>query len=595
MKLRIVLFCALCMFSTSVFAAPKTPVKASDDRSLKSVAKVDSRRVALVIGNGSYKHSDIMPRLSNPTNDADDIAEALRQFGFDVVAKKNLSKEEMESAIADFGRRSANSDAALFYYAGHGLQVKGHNYLVPVDAKMDTEAQVPYRSVDVNQLLDEMENSKSRVNIVMLDACRNNPISGNFRSGATRGLAAPTSSPKGTVIVYATDPGNVAADGTGRNGLFTAGLLTAFKGDDLSLFGVLTKASEEVEQATGQKQTPYINGPATVQKNFLFAPGKSQVAMAPRPHQPPTKVEQAQRGDSLDDIIAAKESAARSNKERADRLKSDVGKYRKIVASSPELKQQAWSALVRNYPEARSVPVGDVSKLMKALGMSGGEDPTTGMEFVAVPEGCFQMGGAEVSDELPVHQVCLSAFSIGKYSVTQGQWKKVMGSNPSDFSSCGDDCPVEQVSWNDVQQFISRLNSQSGSNYRLPTEAEWEYACRAGENHEYCGSNDIKAVAWYKDNSSGQTHSVGQKQPNAWGIYDMSGNVWQWVEDWYKSDYYRRSPKDNPLGSSSGSYRVFRGGSWNLNLEAMRASFRNSKSPGFRDYGVGFRLVAPVQ
>ena len=599
MKLRIVLFCVLCLFSTSVFAAPKTPVKASDDRSLKSVAKVDSRRVALVIGNGSYKHSDIMPRLSNPTNDADDIAEALRQFGFDVVAKKNLSKEEMESAIADFGRRSANSDAALFYYAGHGLQVKGHNYLVPVDAKMDTEAQVPYRSVDVNQLLDEMENSKSRVNIVMLDACRNNPISGNFRSGATRGLAAPTSSPKGTVIVYATDPGNVAADGTGRNGLFTAGLLTAFKGDDLSLFGVLTKASEEVEQATGQKQTPYINGPATVQKNFSFTPGKSQVAMAPWPHQPPARVEPLpERPTSLDDMIADSEATKRAKTERTEKIKADVAKYRKIITSRLELKQTAWDALVSSYPEARSVPVGNIGKLLKTLGMGNFADPTIGMEFVVVPEGCFLMGdskGNGSSDEKPLHQVCLDAFSIGKYEVTQGQWTRVMGSNPSEFVSCGDNCPVEQVSWNDVQQFISRLNSQSGTNYRLPTEAEWEYACRAGGAEEYCGSNDINAVAWCSGNSGSQTHPVGQKQANGWGIHDMSGNVWEWINDWYDKNYYSSSPQSNPQGASSGSSRVVRGGSWARSTTYVRASARNPGSPSGRIDFIGFRLVAPVQ
>ncbi|MCE1225570.1 MAG: SUMF1/EgtB/PvdO family nonheme iron enzyme [Geobacteraceae bacterium] len=582
------------------FAAAKTPVKASDARSLKPVAKSDGRRVALVVGDGTYKHPDSMPRLSNPTNDADDIAAALRQFGFDVVAKKNLGKEEMENAIADFGRRSANSDAALFYYAGHGLQVKGRNYLVPVDAKIDTEAQVPYRSVDVNQLLDEMENSRSRVNIVMLDACRNNQISGSFRSGATRGLAAPTSSPKGTVIVYATDPGNVAADGSGRNGLFTAGLLTAFKGDDLSLFGVLTKASEEVELATGQKQTPYINGPATVQKNFSFVPVQSQqVAMAPRPQQPPAKVEPPpQRSTSLDDMMADSLAAERTKTERTEKIKADVAKYRKIIASRLELKQAAWDALVSSYPEARGVPVGSVGRLLEALGMGNLADSTTGMKFVVVPEGCFQMGdskGNGSSDEKPVHQVCLDAFSIGKYEVTQGQWKKVMGGNPSEFVSCGDNCPVEQVSWNDVQQFISRLNSQSSTNYRLPTEAEWEYACRAGGTEEYCGSNDINAVAWCSDNSGSQTHSVGQKQANGWGIHDMSGNVWEWVQDWYNKSYYVSSPQSNPQGPSSGSYRVVRGGSWARSTDYVRASARNPGSPGGRIDFTGFRLVAPIQ
>lgn len=247
------------------------------------------KRIALVIGNGNY-HYDNLPKLANPTHDAEDIAKALRGFGFEVIEKKDQSLEGMNDAITEFGRKIADSEAALFYFAGHGLQVKGQNYIIPTNARIESESQVPYQSININQLLDEMDNGKSRANIVMLDACRNNPISGKFRSGATRGLAAPTSQPKGTVIVYATDPGNVAADGSGRNGLFTAGLLTAFKGSDLSLGGVLVRASEEVERGSAQKQTPYINGPATLQKNFQFAPGQgAQIASlmpAPAPAQP---------------------------------------------------------------------------------------------------------------------------------------------------------------------------------------------------------------------------------------------------------------------------------------------------------------------
>lgn len=262
-------FCLLAGISQSAVAG------ANDSRALKPMAEAQptsGKRVALVIGNGDYQYSDKLPKLDNPTHDAEDIARALRGFGFEVIEKSNLSLEGMNEAIAEFGRRIGEGDAALFYFAGHGLQVKGQNYLVPVNANIDSEAQVPYQSVNVNQLLDEMENSRSRANIVMLDACRNNPITGKFRSGATRGLAAPSSSPKGTVIVYATDPGNVAADGNGRNGLFTAGLLAAFKGDDLTLGGVLTRASEEVERGSDKMQTPYVNGPMTLQRRFQFVP-----------------------------------------------------------------------------------------------------------------------------------------------------------------------------------------------------------------------------------------------------------------------------------------------------------------------------------
>lgn len=222
-----------------------------------------------------------MGKLINPTHDADDVAKALRGFGFEVIAKKNLTLEGMNRAIAEFGSKIGGSEAALFYYAGHGIQVKNQNYLIPVNAVIESEGSVPYQGVNVNQILDEMDNGQSRTNILMLDACRNNPLTGKFRSGSTRGLASPGNTPKGTVIVYATDPGNVAADGSGRNGLFTAGLLTAFKGKDLSLDGVLTLASAQVEQQSGQKQTPYVNGPKTLQKNFNFRvtvePGSAEI------------------------------------------------------------------------------------------------------------------------------------------------------------------------------------------------------------------------------------------------------------------------------------------------------------------------------
>jgi hypothetical protein len=248
--------------------------------SMAHAANGQGRRIALVIGNGNYQQAGL-PKLPNPPHDAEDVARALRGFGFEVLEKKDLTLEGMNQAIAEFGSKIGGSEAALFYYAGHGIQVKNQNYLIPVNATIESEASVPYQGVSLNQVLDEMDNGKSGANIVMLDACRNNPISGKFRSGQSRGLASPGNAPKGTVIVYATDPGNVAADGDGRNGLFTAGLLTAFKGKDLSLDGILTLASAEVEQASAQKQTPYVNGPKTLQKSFHFnitvEPGHAEI------------------------------------------------------------------------------------------------------------------------------------------------------------------------------------------------------------------------------------------------------------------------------------------------------------------------------
>jgi formylglycine-generating enzyme required for sulfatase activity len=216
-----------------------------------------------------------------------------------------------------------------------------------------------------------------------------------------------------------------------------------------------------------------------------------------------------------------------------------------------------------------------------------------GMELVLIPAGTFTMGSEDgESDERPARQVTISRpFYLGKYEVTQGQWQAIMGNNPSLFR--GDPkLPVEQVWWSDVQAFIGKLNAKEGGNlYRLPTEAEWEYAARAGSTLAYGFGNEVSRLgeyAWYRDNAGGKTHPVGQLKPNAWGLYDMHGNVMEWVQDWYGR--YSDKPVTDPQGSPSGSHRMRRGGAWNSVATVCRSSNRYSV-PGFRDDFLGFRLV----
>ena len=218
------------------------------------------------------------------------------------------------------------------------------------------------------------------------------------------------------------------------------------------------------------------------------------------------------------------------------------------------------------------------------------------IEMVKVEAGSFNMGATPEMEkpadrEKPVHRVTLTNnYYIGKYEVTQALWQAVMGSNPSYFK--GDDLPVEKVSWNDCQDFISKLNAMTGKRFRLPTEAEWEYAARGGKKsrgYQYSGSNTLGDVAWYNDNSGPKTHAVGTKQPNELGIYDMTGNVMEWCQDWYGS--YSSSPQTNPTGAVSGSVRVSRGGSWYLSARECRSSFRGSLAPDDRYIGLGLRLV----
>jgi formylglycine-generating enzyme required for sulfatase activity len=213
------------------------------------------------------------------------------------------------------------------------------------------------------------------------------------------------------------------------------------------------------------------------------------------------------------------------------------------------------------------------------------------MELVSIPPGSFQMGADKYDNEKPAHQVVISkAFFLGRYEVTQAQWRAVMGSNPSRFR--GDRLPVEQVSWNDAQNFIQGLNRMNdGYTYRLPTEAEWEYACRAGTTGEYAG--DLDSMAWDMFNSGMQTHPVGAKRTNAFGLYDMHGNVWEWCQDWYGENYYTASPNTDPQGPVAGQYRVLRGGSWVENAIAQRSATRYKNTPDYHIYGfIGFRVAA---
>jgi formylglycine-generating enzyme required for sulfatase activity len=233
----------------------------------------------------------------------------------------------------------------------------------------------------------------------------------------------------------------------------------------------------------------------------------------------------------------------------------------------------------------------------------------TKMEFVLVKGGCYQMGdsfGGDQIDQRPAHEVCVDDFYLGKTEVTQGQWRKVMGSTISQqrdkvnrswaLRGEGDSYPMYYVSWDETQDFLRKLNQQSGKTYRLPTEAEWEYAARSGgKNEKYAGGDNVDAVAWYDGNSGNQTHPVGQKRPNGLGLYDMSGNVWEWCGDWYARGYYGKSPRNNPAGPSAGSGRVFRGGGWGGGPGFVRSAFRGWDSPGDRSHFLGFRLAFPAR
>lgn len=364
-----------------------------------------------------------------------------------------------------------------------------------------------------------------------------------------------------------------------------------------------------------------------------------------------------QQGRRLEELRRQRETEELKRRQRIERLKNeaaekrreqvegDLAKYRKIAASTyaQDMKSAAWNALVANYPEAGGVSRYDEKAFRKALGLGvpGFRDAITGMDFVAVDGGCFQMGdtfGDGDREERPVHEACVSDFAIAARDVTVGQfrrfvestgyrteaeksdgcfvfdgrkWNKQAGAswqNPG-FSQ-NDQHPVVCVSWNDARAFAGWMNTLGTRRFRLPTEAEWEFAARSGGQREkfsgFSGENQLFRHANFCDlncearwNNAGQndgyarTSPVGSYQPNGLGLYDMSGNVWQWTGDWYGENYYAASPRDNPAGPSTGSCRVVRGGSWSADIANSRAATRGYYYPDIRNLILGFRLVAP--
>ncbi|MBW2345683.1 MAG: SUMF1/EgtB/PvdO family nonheme iron enzyme [Deltaproteobacteria bacterium] len=283
-------------------------------------------------------------------------------------------------------------------------------------------------------------------------------------------------------------------------------------------------------------------------------------------------------------------------------IELESGRYRVEVTADSYEKKSMWVTLDAGEDKSLDIRLKRVTAAKKGKAFTN----SIGMKFVLIPSGTFTMGSpsdeaGRESDERQHHVTISKDFYMQATEVNQGQWQAIMGSNPSYFKNCGNNCPVEKVSWNDCQEFIKRLNQKDGTDkYRLPTEAEWEYACRGGSTTAFtnggitelkCGYDpNLAAIGWYCGNAGKKTHPVAQKDPNTWGLYDMHGNVWEWCQDWYGRDYPSGNVTD-PKGPSSGKYRVLRGGCWSGFVRDCRSANRGGNYPGNRSLNVGFRVA----
>jgi formylglycine-generating enzyme required for sulfatase activity len=506
----------------------------------------ESARVALVIGNSKY----LVNPLENPGHDADAIASALEGLDFKVTKKKDLDKAAMDDALEEFYRALPKTGMALFFFSGHGLQVKGENYLVPVKAKIREEFEVQRQCLPVGNLLGALE-GQHRINVIALDCCRENPFERSWTRSATgQGLAAIGNVPEGTLIAFSTSPGMTASDGSGINSPYTEQLARVLRSrpeQGLELVEVFRDASRAVKAATGQ--TPWLNMEASLPTFHLWRP-------------------QSRPGE-------------------------------KVLANSIGMK------LVL-------IPAGQF--------LMGGSEP------IGAALGHFGLGEEHKSrflSEYPQHRVRITRpFYLGACPVTRGQFRKFVEATGyrTDAEKDGkggwrrqgenyqqkpeytwrnvgfpqtDEHPVADVSWNDAKSFCLWLSSKEGKTYRLPSEAQWEYACRAGNTTRYAFGDDESALgqyAWYEGNSGDTTHPVGEKRPNAFGLYDMHGNVCQWCADWYDANYYEKPATDDPEGPPAGTDRTYRGGARLDDASSCRAACRGRCPPENRSDSLGFRV-----
>ena len=684
------------LFFTVIFALGS--VYAQQERGFKRVRLNAKDHIALVVGNTNYPD---MP-LKNPVNDANAVAAAFENMGFIVEKVLDADREGMAQAIDRFSAKLKTARVAVFYFAGHGMQVDGQNYLIPIgrtpDQQISKVAQVPYRAINAGELLAIMETHKVKFSLIVLDACRNNPIGG--KRGKLKGLAS-IDAPAGSLVMYATKAGDVADDGNSKNSPFTTAFLKHIQTPGLDVNLLPLRVTNTVLELTNGEQTP--GAYTQLRQSFTFVPlltaaeleairkrqkanltklqfeeaemqrqrereeaelANQQAAIQRQKQRDEAELQKKQAeiaaldkqianlknemgtsGGDLDQMLkvveqreaqaaqlkAMREKAeaerkrqeaeleAKRKKAEAERKKREqkikqmkekklseqLAKYQKIANSQygQDMKLPAWNSILKKQGlEQGSIEVGNTAALYKKLGLTAPPPPAgtaftdakTGMAMVWTGGGTFEMGG----DGYTKHTVRINNFAMMKYEVTFAEYDKFCEatgrSKPSDSGWGRRNRPVINVTWHDAVAYAEWLSQKTGQTWRLPTEAEWEFAARGGsksKGYKYAGSNNIDEVAEYYGNNNKKTKPVGGKKPNELGLYDMSGNVWEWCSDWYDSNYYSKSPTDNPIGALSGSHRVLRGGSWFSDAEGCRSADRGGGTPANRRDDYGFRLV----
>jgi formylglycine-generating enzyme required for sulfatase activity len=605
------------------------------------------KRVALVVGNRAYKHT---PWLQNAVKDADAVGHALKRLGFNVLDGRDLDFASLARQVRDFGRALRDAHVALFYYAGHGLQVRGENYVVPIDASLEHEADVQLELVAVQTVLAQMELG-NRTSIVILDACRDNPLARNLARamGGTRSVAigkglGPIQSGVGTYIAFATAHGQVASDGGGADhSPFTASLLDHIEEPELSISDIMMRVRQKVIAMTQDSRTgvqvPWES--SALVAPFYFKPKTNEtVALLARPNP------------------AELASDAENDWERLKIAETENTSVIKKFIEQYDNSEHLWAVRARQRLEVVEVLLTERARIKLAAPFCTNpygnwflpgagktewfKDLDIGPELVVIPAGKFIMGSPEdepqrLDNEGMQHEVLIPKhLAVGRCTVTRGQfaafvdatgyeveggawvftgndWKLDLSKSWRDPGFEQDDShPVVCVSWDDAQAYIAWLSKLSSLTYRLLSEAEWEYACRAGTSTPYWWGSAITPDQANYDSAAEPYSGGGKKaeprrgtvpakgfEPNAWGLYQVHGNVWEWCEDLWHDNYADKPDGLRATGSAwtagSSDYRVLRGGSWGYDSQDLRSAHRDDSDPRFHNTNIGFRVARQLK
>jgi formylglycine-generating enzyme required for sulfatase activity len=700
---------------------------------------LQAKRVALVMGNDNYTS---VSKLQKAGNDATAMARELKNAGFTVQLHKDLNYRGMVRAVEAFTNNITGGDEVVVFFAGHGVQIRNGSYLLPTDIEANSESEVEKTAYELLALTDKISEAKPAFSLVMVDACRDNPLKSKGRNiGNARGLSA-IEPPKGQMVVYSASRGQQALDrlsdkDPNPNGVFTREFITQMQKPGVRIEDIMRSVQDSVEtlaKSVSHEQRPAVYNEA--RGNFYFF-GPTTVQVAPAQQKPDANALELALWDGVKNattiaevqaylnrfpqgffaelararIVAlgsvnAERVAAENNLRLAEearakeqqrialeaqqkeqvRLAQEATKFKeqerllaeqkakeqirfteeartkeqqRIASETQKLELELSQQLAKQKADVEnqkrlteeknpqevaerltpstasngrlgnlvaqdvsSIKAEDANQIKQAVeaeesehkkyikrvgdrilnGNAGSvfKDCDVCPEMVTIQGGSFQMGSSSSwfssekppENEQPARNVSIKNFAMGRFEVTQKQWRELMGTSPSKFK--GDDLPVEQISRVDAQKFIEKLSVKTGHAYRLPSEAEWEFAALAGLQTEYPladASKKLSDVAWYWENAEGETRVVGTRSANKFGLFDMFGNVDEWMADCYNSNYKNAPTNGSTWSEGSCQFGVVRGGSWAKPSKFLRSKYREQVHKEAKDDTLGFRVA----